>query len=270
MTILTTANAFPGMPFPQHPTISNLDTNAAAWYSAVIAAGGNVSLPQMYLVDNLIKGLKTDGLFTILDRLWLFASDSTIQALIDVIATVTATNNGVSFTIRQGYTGDGTHHIDTGFNASTAGGNYTQNSAHLGIWYLGPGTGITGDGVISAGSNATSNTVIYTPFDGDGNIYLRINDAVSTGATVAYPGAGFYQGVRSSSTARTGYFNGSSIQNVSQASGALENSKFFVFGNAPFGINFGAKVAIACIGAAMNATQASNFYTRLNTYMSGV
>src|SRR5262245_42144212 len=58
------------------PTGGGLEAETTAWVNAVVADGGSVSGLQQTRVNNLIAGLKTDCLFTVLDRLWLYGGES--------------------------------------------------------------------------------------------------------------------------------------------------------------------------------------------------
>jgi hypothetical protein len=70
---LTGGYAVDGGGVPPHASGGCSDSNASAWVSAVVAAGGTVSTAQQTRVCNLIVGLKAASLFSNLDRLWLFA-----------------------------------------------------------------------------------------------------------------------------------------------------------------------------------------------------
>lgn len=90
------------------------------------------------LIDTLIAGLKTDGVWSKLDLFYLLASHDAQSAGLNAktpaanVITVTAT---CPFTTDRGYTSNGTTgYLDTNFNPATAGGNWTQNSASLFSW----------------------------------------------------------------------------------------------------------------------------------------
>jgi hypothetical protein len=71
--------------------------------------GGALSNSELRLVSNLIRGLKTDGVWSSLDRLWLFAAENSTQALTDLVARSSATaTNSPTFTANQGFAGNGT------------------------------------------------------------------------------------------------------------------------------------------------------------------
>ncbi|MEI6204900.1 MAG: hypothetical protein WCP68_23385 [Enhydrobacter sp.] len=67
------------------------DPDANAWADAVQGAGGFVTGSQRRRVAALIRSLKAAGVWPLLDRLWLFAAENNVQALIDLKAIATAT-----------------------------------------------------------------------------------------------------------------------------------------------------------------------------------
>src|SRR5215813_10721680 len=113
-----------------------VDSATSAWINAVVLNGGSVSRQRAMLVDDLIVGLKADGIWTKLDRLWLFAAENAKTALTDLVGLTLATAvSSPTFTIDKGYAGNGTSsYIDTGFNTSTSGVNFTLNTSHLAVW----------------------------------------------------------------------------------------------------------------------------------------
>ena len=113
------------------------DAATTAWVNAVIANGGGVSAGCQTLVDNLIVTLKTTGIWSKCDQLWLYATENTPAALTDLVALTLATIHGSpSFTPNRGFTGvdaSTTVYIDTNTNPATLG-QYTLNAAHLSLW----------------------------------------------------------------------------------------------------------------------------------------
>src|SRR5690349_15337642 len=96
---------------PRFVAGGGFDAATTAWVAAVVAAGGAVSTTQQSRVDTLIKALKSHGLFTQLDRLWLWAGESDHhQATIDIINLGVGTENGNLTSTglsASGYTGNG-------------------------------------------------------------------------------------------------------------------------------------------------------------------
>jgi hypothetical protein len=262
------------------PSGSAFDAATIAWVNAVIANGGSVSNGRKILVDNLIVGLKADGLFTKLDRLWLFAAENQPSALTDIIADQLATAvNSPTFTTDRGYTGQDqnvpTQYIDTNYNPSTNGVQYTQNAAHASAWCVGNVAPSVGGALMGLNAAATTVTDIYDTFS-DGNVYARINEGTPSGSQGA-PGtrAGQWLINRSGSGATQLYQNGSLFSSPNSTSGALANGNFFVTCEnfpPPPTTNNGTpnQVAMASMGGNLNGTDASNLYSRLRTYMTAV
>jgi hypothetical protein len=116
-----------------------IDAAALAWRAAVIAGGGTVSAPRLLLVGALAVSLKSAGVWTSLDRLWLLAAENTQSALIDIKAVAPSTAVAApGFTVDRGYQGNGTTaYIDSGFNwqvPSIGANHYVQDSAGFGVW----------------------------------------------------------------------------------------------------------------------------------------
>ena len=234
------------------------------WVDAVVAAGGSVSSGRRTIVDTLIKGLATDGIWTKLDRLWLFAAENSQSALIDLVGLTPVTPvNSPTFTPDVGYEGSTTpSYLETGYNFLSNGVNYGVNSAHISVW--------------SAGSAAASNYTLGTSINGglyvgvfprldvDNNTYIRVNDNPASGSIASSTDArGFFLGNRSSSTGREAYLNGASLGtygSVTALSSLLNETIRFYLG----------KHAAASCGGSLTATEAANFYTRLNTYLTAL
>lgn len=214
----------------------------------------------------LINGLVADGVWAKLDLLNIFATQDVTTALLNLVSTSfspATTSNAPTFAADRGYTGNGTNaSINASYNPSTAGGNYTQNSAHYSSWVV-----ISNNGVWELGTEA--NTALIASFSG--NIHMRINDSTTSGAIAASTGGtGHYIASRTSSTVRTGYVNGASIGSAGSAtSAAPANANFlslFVAGQS----GTSDQVAATSIGGALTGTDASNFYNRMRTYMTAV
>lgn len=231
-----------------------VDPATLAWADAVVAAGGTVSYPRRILVDNLIKGLKTDGIWTKLDRLWLLAAENQKSALIDLVGRSTATLVSVPpFTPDLGYTCDSAvAYVDTGFVPATHGVNYTLNAAHVSVWSL--TSAQSGQYTGNAGQ-----TNIFTAYP-DGNTYIRINNNAG-GAGPNSNGSGFFLGVRTSASAVTGYRNGGVIINTGDGTLALDTGTWSLLDR---------QIAATSLGGTMSGADSTNYYNRLRTYMTAV
>jgi hypothetical protein len=243
------------------PPVSAFETETAAWESAVVAAGGAVSSGRKTTVDTLIKGLKTDGVWTKLERLWLFAAENGPSSWKDL---TTASNasliNSPSFTTDRGYTGNGTNaYIDSNFNLSTAT-KFVQNSACIFAWSNTSGA----EPKAIAGTGNTVNT-IYPNYGGTS--YMAVNSTANTQDTA--PGSvGLFSITRSGSNATAIYYNGGLIVVGADPSSPPVNSNLLFLSESS---TFTARqVCCGGAGAHLTATDQSNLYNKLRTYMTAV
>jgi hypothetical protein len=256
-----------------------IDAATLAWIAAVVGNGGTVSGARQALVNNLIVGLKADGIFTKLDRLWLFAGEDQPSALTDIIANSLATAvNSPTFTVDRGYAGDAsTSYIDTGYNP-TGGPNYVQDSAQFSVWDN-TSRGVNSQVPIGVrkigGGNLFAEMEPFTADVGGNKSFGRINsDGFNDLAATVADAIGFWQVNRSGASAAQLYLNGSSIatDNLNSSSG-IPNFNFFVCGDNNAGTLLSPtsdQISAAAMGGSLNGTESGNFYSRLRTYMTAV
>lgn len=257
---------------------STLDSSTVAWVAAVVANGGTVSLNRQNIVNNLIVGLKTDGVWLKLDRLWILAAENNFSALTDMVALSLATEvnpqGTLVFTVDKGYfEANSDDYVNANVNLSTYGGQFVTNSGHVSAW---SNTNVAGLGVL-LGISSTSNTANQTtivPQYSDNTAIFRCNDGIpSTGVTVA-DALGHYVANRSDVSATQGYKNGSNIINPNAAAGSIPNVNLAIldFNDTVVGPTFGSiqQCSQVSVGANLSATDVTNFYNRLRTYMTAV
>jgi hypothetical protein len=251
------------------------DTATLAWVRTV--GTSFVSGARVGLVDKFIRGLKTDGVFTKFDRLWLFAAENQTSALIDIITNNRATAvNSPTFTTDRGYTGtSGTSGtlINSNYNATLNAINFSQNAASMSTWVVtSPGNIGNSNAGCTIGQISIQDTSLFIPLGSDGNVYARINSGSpsgSQGTPGSYLGHWFIN--RSGANATQLYQNGSSFSSPNDASGPPENINFSILaGQLASAFGFGGQLAMASIGGNLNSTDVSNFYSRLRTYMTAV
>jgi hypothetical protein len=221
----------------------------------------------------LINGLVADGVWAKLDALYVFATQDTTNALLNLVSTNYTPTVVVTptFTADRGYNGtdSGSSLLNTNFNPVTASSpKFTQNSAHLSGWSV-TDLGSGAQGIIGNASGA-STSVLY-PVNA-GNTLYRINHTSQLSAANT-SSAGFFLGNRSDANSIQGYKNGASVGTTTSAtSAALLNDNMGVVGNRVDFNNFGSKyqTAAASIGSSLTATEATNFYNRLRTYMTAM
>src|SRR5262245_979964 len=250
-------------------TIVSLDADAQSWVNQVVNNGGTVSTPRSVIISDLISGLKTDGVWSKLDRLWIFAAENQPSALTDVVARDLATSvNSTAFSADDGYTGSGASYIDTNYNPTSDAINYTQNAASFGFWQI---TSTSGNCAMGLGDSGTVNTCQFFHSGGD-TFVVTINNADASSLSVADAFV-FWDASRTASNAREVYNNGTSINSDSGTSSFLPNLNYFVIArnnNGSAGNQALDQYAAAVIGGALDDTDNSNLYNRLRTYMTAV
>lgn len=233
------------------------------------------SLPAYHrkrAINDVIVALKAAGVWTKLDVLYVFAAHDEDTALINWKnpGTFNCTAvNAPTFVADRGYTGDGASSaLDTGFNPSTAGGGFTQNSAHLGAWSL---TDIAASNHPNMGNTQATPHILINSRNTSDQASFRINS--STNLTIASTsGAGHFSASRTSSTALTGYINGSAVTAVSGGTGntssTLQNDTIRI---ARWGIFYGERqIAVAHAGASLSGPETLAAYQAFQAYLQSV
>lgn len=238
----------------------------AAETTAFLARTSGLNGTHTNAYKALINGLVADGIFSKLDSLYIFATDTSANALLSLVsATYNATLLGTpTFTADAGYSGCTTSNfIQTNFVPSTAlSPKFTQNSATAFAWSNTSGQ-IAG-GIL--GLQSGGNLYIYTRHTTDVSFY-GTNDA--TFASVANTdGSGLYAGNRSASNAIQGYKNGSSVMTGSPASTSVGVTTItFGEGN---GAGWNGVMMAGGFGQSLSGTEHANLYARIHTYLQTI
>lgn len=135
------------------------DVDAQAYF-AQLAPQPSLAFKQA--INTLVIQLKSDGNWTLLDRLWIFAAEAQQNARISLVnptSTPITEVNSPTWTVNRGYTGNGaTMYLNTNMAANT-GVAYTLDAASIGVYNRTAG-------------NASSYAM------GTANIRLRVSDAI--------------------------------------------------------------------------------------------
>lgn len=229
-------------------------------------------------IQTLISGLTADGVFAKLDRLWVFAQATEALALVDLVAGATATAvNSPTFTANSGYTGQDlatvTSYINSGYNPSMGGINYTQNAAHCSFWSVTDIAAVNGGCQLGSDKGSVHSNMLMTYLDG--NVYARVNDNPQSGSQGA-PGTrqGFWLINRSGASATQLYQNSSLFSSPNGTSDLPPNANFYILAdnNNDFSADLGTpnQLAMVSMGGNLSSTDVTNFYNRLRTYMTAV
>jgi hypothetical protein len=264
-------------PFPPNPPPTSGGGAASAETTAWLARAPGLDAAHIAADTAFIDGLVADGIWSKFDVIRVFATQTSAAALLNMVS---ASYPGVIhgspvFTADRGFTGVDTSTtvwIGSGFNPSTAGGKYTQNSAHLSSWII-SNTGSTQPGFGYANSGSTNVAYIWVRFVSDGNSYNRINVAGVGNGNVPAAYTGHFVGNRSGPSQLDYYRNGVSyFTNGVTGSLALLNLEFYEIALNNNGVADGAanQVAMDTIGSSLTAAEWALFYARARTRMTAV
>ena len=225
---------------------------------------------RKYLIDTTIRSLKTAGVWTKLDCLYLLAAADSQAALVNWKnpGTFNLTVAGApTFSADDGYTGDAVDDsLATGFTPSTAGGNYVQDSAHLGAWVLNDITSTTAYSI--AHISGSTPQAILRPRSTATQAVWTVNNATAVTTATVTTSAGHTMINRSASDAQQIYKNGTELGTSSGASTGLPTTAIHLLrGFSAFSAH---QIAAAHIGSSLNSTEADALYDVLNAYLTSV
>ena len=232
----------------------------------------------------LLDGLDADALSCKIDVLHVYATQDSTTALLNLIQNAyNGTAHGApAFTADQGFTGvDGstTVYIDTNYNPNTAvAPNFVVLANHTAVWKL---DNSTSDNPSIGSHDGTNLNFIIIRKNGGGsqpNWTFFCADQISSqclfgpllGGTNSI---GQWLESRISGGSSPIYFNGATIGGLAGTNASsIPNFNMYTLAVNAFGTATGAagQLAMAGFGGTLNATEITNYYNRLRTYMTAV
>ena len=196
-----------------------------------LARGSGFSKQNNVNYNSLLCGLNSDGDLSNIDALYVLAAPTSSVAALNLISTSDSlvSHGTITFAANQGYTGDGsTGYLDTQFVPSSAGGNFTQNSATIAAYVLNPRTANLNVSEI-AGGDVNSYSLIQGTFNGFAGFAVNENSA---GDSVGNGNAqGWWIAQRTSASVTQGYLNGATFGGTNaDASTGLSTVSLFIDG----------------------------------------
>ena len=193
---------------------------------AIFAAmGTQPSDARKRIIDNLVRGLKDDGIWDILDFLYVLAAHAENSSLINWLnpGTFDATNvHSTAYTVDQGYTGDGANdYLNTNYNPNTDGINYLQDDASAGVYVM---TNVD-EAARDFGGNDGANFTYILPRLAN-NTWIRLN-AAGASSVANIDSRGFFIISRLDATDDDCYKNKVKIIDGSTASSGFSSANFF-------------------------------------------
>ncbi|CAN5551653.1 hypothetical protein BH10PSE14_BH10PSE14_41730 [soil metagenome] len=215
------------------------------------------------LIDTLVVGLKSDGIWASLDLLVLPAAHDAQAGLVNAMnPALTATINGaMTFTADRGYAGDGsTGYISTVTNDS-GWARFSQNSLTFGCWLN------VNAATLNVMGQASGTLLRLNPTNGT-SMTARICSTSSVSGAVP-TGTGLFMANRSDANTGTIYRNGAQIgTNASYVASAFVGDPL-LFGRAATSYTT-ARAAALVLGGSLDATRQTALYTRLSSYLTAI
>lgn len=221
------------------------------------------------LIDTLVGGLKSSGVWSKLDALYVFAaadSQAARRNWIQDLYNATAVSSP-TFTADRGFAGDGAaSYVDSTFNPSTAvGAKFARNSAYFGFW-----SRTSGQLAASvAGYFNGTDGVSRLPRNASDSSTGRINQGGPLSAGSITDGSGLIGIARSAAAVERQSRNGVNQATGTDASTALANGtlRFGNFGTASFSpMQFAGGLA----GENITVAEELAAYPHILTYMQAV
>jgi hypothetical protein len=225
-------------------------------------------------VDALICGMVTDGTYSLLDGLYVFATNSGTNAQLNWAQNAynLTLHGSETFAANAGYTGNGsTGYFDTGFTPSTAGGQYAFNSANIGGCVLTNRTSAQNYALIGIEDSGNDYSLIIPLSSGSSFAYDLQGNTIPSYSTSTAQGS--YAVSRTGASLNALYYNGSQVATPNDGYHGIDAYKFPIGASNINGTiqRFSAdQIAYAFFGGGLTSTQAIAIYNRLHTYLAAV
>jgi hypothetical protein len=235
-----------------------------------IARTSGLSNATKTIYDTLICGLVTDGVFSLLDGLYILAAPDSTTAGLNLIQNafnLTAVGSP-TFSANNGYTSAGNlSYLDTGYTPSTSGGNMLTNSATLFVYTQTADT--TFNTLVGSFSNAVTNAIIF--YSNSTTLVCRLNrvSGADVTATVSTQ-TGLVVCSRTGATAVALDQNGTNLVNGTPTSSGLPAQPIGILGSETSGDQSNARISAAGFGASLNSTQQTAVSNRVNATMTSL
>lgn len=263
-------------------TVTTLvNTEADAFLQRAISAAGDPGQDVDGYYDTLFTNLKNGAtcscnLLSDLDVLYIFATPSQAVSLLNLVSTsYNATTNGSltgAFTPGVGWIGNGNVSGSgsvnlVSYNPGTAGGHYSQNSAHVslysqtdstnGSWYdIGQDLGSTEGMKFNARSSTNA-------LRGKGP-----NDTTLKDWTGNSRSDGFFLVTRTGATAKAAWWNTTSLGTDNTTSSAVPNGALTILANRATSSQYsGRRLSAVSFGGGLTSAKAADLYSAIQSFM---
>lgn len=244
------------------------DADAQTYFAAMTIQPNDT---RKGLIDALIVGLKADGVWSLLDCLWLIASHDSQAGLLNAKSPgsfVLTPAGGPTFVTDRGYLCDGSDDaLGSAYNYASSG-QHQQNSAHVSGWLNASNNTTSSSNFCSVGSSTNSINTALRPYSNSMTVGGQITGSPvysSLPSTSSYVGFRLLSRVDSESMLGQaeilqGTVSAVSAAPLSQPLILMQRGSTFLQG----------RIATASVGGGLTATQSTALYNRLNTYLSAI
>ena len=238
--------------------------------TTIYIQGQTISQSQANRIDNFISMIKDSlgigSLSEFWDVLYLTGNETQTLAYRNLVSRnydLTLGSATVTFTQWQGFNSDGIGgYLNTNYNPSTNGVNFTQNSCNITIYSI--------SNIAEAKVDFANNNGLYCRLRSDnGYLYNRLNDA-SNQLISTTDSRGCFTLVRASSDTLIVYRNGTVFGTKVQVSSAINNSNIHLLGS-PYNSTYGTKKIIFFgVGKEPTSVQARKIKNCLEYYADDI
>lgn len=242
----------------------DLETETTDWVRFVAGDGGTVSYERQLIINDLVVGLKEDGVWDSLDDLQIWAAENEAQACRGIKSLGHTVLNGTPvFTADVGYVTSTDNYVTSSNQPETAT-HYTQNSAHHFYWRHNAGDAPGGD------VNYSNRSQIYPKLTADGLTYWKLNRNSGGYNTFAGPGTdGFYLANRSAANLSTLRINGNLEATDTVASESIA-AGLYQYGYAGGGEFGGGTISAIGYGGSLTEEQQQMLYERVAACLEAI
>lgn len=252
----------------QNPEPSAFDADYQAILDRSTALGYTApSASQQTLQNTLVTDLKTAGVWDKLDVFYVFATDgdsdfATLNWKAPSSHQVTKVNSP-TFTADSGFTGNGSSsYLNTNYDPSTSGTNYTLNDASISIW----SNTFVLNNFLTGVESSTFNCIRMSSTSTNQRINMGSSSAFTPRVNLSDSSKKLRQFNRTSSTNMTAFQDTTSTTHTANSTG-IESQNQLILRSAPFYSS--TEVAFFGMGASL-VSENADFYSALNTYKSAL
>lgn len=248
-------------PYPDY------STEATAYFAAMSV---QPDATRKGLINTLISGLKTDGVWTGFDIFKIEAAHDAQAARLNAVApasNVSSAVNTPTFTTDRGYTGDGsTSYVNLNW-APSAGVQFTQSNASLAIYVNGgPNNAIDAEASIGVVGS------LIVPRSAAGVVRGRLNAATTVNATGGTSATRLGLTVLDRNVSTTIYRDGAANGTLTGASTTRSSSIMYQNGLNNSGLSNATtdRIALVFSGRSFNSTEQTAIYSRILTFLTAI